>query len=383
MLRTSTSRRGGLALLFLAIGVIPLTVHATQIEIVMPGPVNVSQVQFTDLRHGVAMGIHPKDAPGSAIVWTDDGGDNWTDAKIQCDPVEGPEGLFLVDRQLGWALMYGGSPRKRVLLKTEDGGKSWKQQAAPEFERAWTLGQIWFDPRGKCGWINTNSGPLLATTDGARTWKSVAVAKYENGPFLAGGKPLPPNFEHAGMHVFSSGHLILCGYAGVILETIDAGQTWKGRQVPLEPTSGNEMQASLRAIHFAADGRAGWAIGGEGDSIRHPNGWAQMRNPVVLCTEDGGQTWRRSKVEVRGPLTDVWAISGREAWICGMGGYALQGGAPGCLRHTVDGGKTWINEHPGTNGLRKLFFFDAQHGWVAGGVGGGLEAASLMLLIRL
>ncbi len=257
-------------MLFALIGLPPIG-RAKEIELVMPGPVNMSQVQFTDRLHGVAMGIHPKDVPGSAIVWTDDGGDNWNDAKVRGD-VDGaePEALFLVNPQLGWALMCGLSPRKQVLLKSEDGGKSWKQQAAPELEKAWALGQMWFDRRGKSGWINTCSGPLLATTDGARTWKTVSPAKYENGPFLAEGKPLPSTFEHAGMHVFSFEHVILCGYAGVILQTTDAGRTWIGRQVPLEPSSEKQMYASLKEIHFTVDGRAGWAIGGEGDLIRHP-----------------------------------------------------------------------------------------------------------------
>jgi photosystem II stability/assembly factor-like uncharacterized protein len=356
---------------------------AKEIEMVMPGPINVSQVQFSDRLHGVAMGIHAKNTPGSAIVWSDDGGDTWKDAAIRGD-VDGaePESLFLIDRQVGWALMCGLNPRRQILLKSEDGGKSWKQQAAPDLEKAWVLSQIWFDHQGKCGWINTCSGPLLATSDGARSWKPVEVARYENGPFLAEGKPLPPTFEHAGMHVFSLEHVILGGYAGVILQSTDAGRTWKGRQVALEPSSAKQMRASLRAIHFTAGGRAGWAVGGEGDEIRNSNSWAQLRHPVVFSTADGGDTWQRSKVEVRGPLNDVWAISANEAWICGLGGYALQTPAPGCLRHTLDGGKTWINEHPGIDGLRKLFFLDAQHGWVAGGVGGGQTAESVMLLIR-
>jgi len=65
-------------------GVLPIT-QAKEIEIIMPGPVNVSQVQFTDRLHGFAMGVHPKRAPGSAIVWTDDGGDNWNDATVRPD----------------------------------------------------------------------------------------------------------------------------------------------------------------------------------------------------------------------------------------------------------------------------------------------------------
>ncbi len=349
----------------------------------MPGPVNMCQVQFIDRLRGVAMGIHPKDAPGSAIVWTDDGGDNWKDAAIQGNVDEAePEALFLVNGQLGWALMCGLNPRKQIFLKSEDGGKRWKQQAAPELEKAWALGPMWFDRQGKSGWINTCSGPLLATIDGARSWKPVSLAKYENGPFLAEGKPVPPSFEHTGMHVFSFEHVILCGYAGVILETTDAGRTWKGRQVALEASSDKQMRASLRAIHFTVEGRAGWAVGGEGDEIRNSNSWTQLRHPVVLSTADGGKTWQRSKVVVRGPLNDVWAVSDREAWICGLGGYALQTPAPGCLRHTIDGGKTWINEHPGIDGLRKLFFLDSQYGWVAGGVAGGQTAESLVLLIR-
>ncbi len=356
---------------------------AREIEMVMPGPENASEVQFTDLLHGVAMGAVAKGHPGAAIVWTDDGGENWNDAVIECSLADRcAESLWLIDGQAGWAIVYGGEPRRQVLLKTEDGGKHWKEQLAAELEKAWSLGQIWLDRQGKRGWINTPGGAIWTTTDGARSWQPVTVARYENGPIVAEGRPLPSNFGHPGMHVFSFEHLVLCGQAGAILETIDAGHTWKARQVPLEPTSEKEMRGSLTAIHFTADGRAGWAIGGEGDLIRHPNGHAQLRNPVVLRTVDGGENWQRCKLDVRGPLNDVWAISGQEAWVCGIGGYALQRGAPGTLRHTVDGGKTWVNEHPGTNALRKLFFLDARHGWVAGGAGGGVEAESLMLLIR-
>ncbi len=271
---------------------------------------------------------------------------------------------------------------RRSRLKTEDGGKNWHQQAAAEIEKKANFAQIWFDRQGKQGWINTHSGPLLKTTNGARTWQPVAIFPWQGGPLLANGKPLSANFGHDGMHVFSFEHLILCGYAGTILETSDAGRTWHAQQVPLQPTAENQMNASLRAIHFTADGRAGWAIGGEGDMIHHPNGWGQMRHAVVIHTADAGKTWQRSHVEVRAPLNDVWAISDREAWICGIGGYALQEGAPGTLRHTIDGGKTWINEHPGISALRKLFFLDSQHGWVAGGTRGGTEPESVMILMR-
>jgi photosystem II stability/assembly factor-like uncharacterized protein len=356
---------------------------AGEIEMVMPGPANACQVQFIDLVHGVTMGSVAKGHPGSAIAWTDDGGENWNDAAIECSLAErNAEALWLGEAHAGWALVYGGKPRRQALLKTEDGGKRWKEQPAAELAKAWSLGQIWLDRAGQRGWINSTGGALWKTTDGARSWQPVSVAKYAGGPLVAEGKPLSPNFGHPGIYVFSFEHLILCGQAGAILESTDAGHSWNAQQVPLQADAEQRMRGGLAAIHFTADGRAGWAVGGEGDLIRNPNGHTQLRSPVVLRSVDAGRTWQRCKLSVRGPLGDVWAISGQEAWLCGPGGYALQQPAPGTLRHTVDGGRTWVNEHPGRNALRKLFFLDARHGWVAGGTGGGVEAESLMLLIR-
>ena len=118
--------------------------------------------------------------------------------------------------------------------------------------------------------------------------------------------------------ISSSAHLILCGHAGAILETNDAGRTWQAQLIPLQPTPENRMDGNLVAIHFTPDGRAGWAVGGDGDVIHHPNGWGQLRYPVVIRTADGGKTWQRAQLKLRPPLADVWAISDQEAWICGI-----------------------------------------------------------------
>ena len=231
------------------------------------------------------MGVVAKGHPGAAIVWTDDGGENWSDAAIECSlPDRNPEALWLLDGQRGWALFYGGQPRRQALVKSEDGGKHWQEQPAPPLQKAWSLGQIWFDRQGTRGWINSLGGALWTTTDGGQVGEARSLAKYENGPLTAEGQPLPPNFRHPGMHVFSYEHLFLCGQAGAILETGDAGRTWKAQQIPLEPAADKRMHGSLTALHFTADGRAGWAIGGEGDRVQHPNGRVQLRHPVVVRT---------------------------------------------------------------------------------------------------
>ncbi len=351
---------------------------ALQIELVAPGPSTLRQVFFTDALHGVVAGSKPQ--AGSALAWTDDGGETWNDATLDTDLSNSePEGLWM-NGQTGWSLHVMLQPRGQVLRKTEDGGKAWKRQSLGELDKAATLGRIWFDADGQRGWINTPGGPIYKTTDGGSTWLPVEVANYE-GTLTFGDKPMPGNFTHPGMYVFSADHLMLCGMAGVFVETTDGGATWQARQVPLKLPAGHESAARLSALSFAPEGKSGWAVGGEGDYISNPNGWTQERDPVVLRTTDGGQTWERRTVELRAPLSDVWAQSDQEAWISGPGGYALQNGAPGTLRHTTDGGQTWENVHPGIGALRKLFFLDPTHGWAAGGQGGGMEAASLMVII--
>ena len=212
----------------------------------------------------------PGDPGSSPIVWTDDGGDNWNEAHIDCAVAKiSAQALWLANAQLGWAVMAtGGESPGQVFLKTEDGGKNWKQQAAAEIEKRTLFAQIWFDRQGQQGWINTHSGPLLRTTDGGQTWQPAAIFPWQGGPLVANGKPLPAAFGHDGMHVFSFEHVILCGFAGAILETTDAGRTWHAQQIPLKRTSENQMNGSLRAIHFTPDGQAGW-VGGEGDVVRN------------------------------------------------------------------------------------------------------------------
>jgi hypothetical protein len=172
-------------------------------DIIAPGPANISQVQFTDPAHGVAMGRGftrvrpaPGDIPSSPLVWTDDGGDTWSDAHLECACVLAklnPESLWLVNGRLGWALMAtGGDAPGQVLLKTDDSGKNWKQQAAAEIEKKTLFRQIWFDRQGQQGWINTHSGPLLKTSDGAKSWQPVPIFPYQGGPLQAERMPLRP-----------------------------------------------------------------------------------------------------------------------------------------------------------------------------------------------
>jgi len=355
---------------------LPTVVMAEEWEIVMPGPRNARQVFFTDTLHGVIAGnpekIYTFGRPeGSPIVWTDDSGETWHNSEVDID-LKGYQfyALWFSNEKIGWAGGMLPGCKETRLLKTEDGGKTWKSKLLPEdAENIW-LDSIWFDCDGKKGWLNPLIGPILWNTeDGGKTWEEVDISEADS--------PID-NPTHPGFYAFSFEHVILCGALGVILETKDAGYTWEARQVPFE---GKDYRIGLKAIHFAPDGKNGWAVGREGEAITG-HGSTQFKKQVILHTKDGGLTWERQKVDIITPLRDVWAVSKDEAWICGIGGDALPTWVPGCLLHTTDGGKTWKDVNPSKISLRKLFFIDSQHGWVSGGSGGSVhgEPASAVLI---
>ena len=74
------------------------------------------------------------------------------------------------------------------------------------------------------------------------------------------------------------------GDDGLILHTIDGGQTWE-RQPSM-------VQASLRSVHFI-DPYTGYAVGRE--SLPYGGGSAG----VVLATTDGGEKWQQDRKSTR------------------------------------------------------------------------------------
>ncbi|MBI3991007.1 MAG: hypothetical protein HY350_02545 [Candidatus Omnitrophica bacterium] len=361
--------------------ILPAITFSAEWEMVMPGPHNLREVCFSDRMHGVAAGCPtPRysagKTDGSPIAWTEDGGEIWNDSAIDTD-VRGTEfnGLWLSSKNTGWAVGIFVQSGQNIFLKTEDSGKTWKLKT-PAVVNSEQILTIWFDADGKKGWINPSKGALLKTEDSGETWSKTKFPDITEINL--------ESIQHSGFYAFSFEHVMWVGTSGVFLETKDAGNNWKVKQVPLE---GNHGWQGLVAVNFAPDGRNGWAVGGEGDLIVNPNGWTQCKKPVVFHTPDAGLTWERQSVSVITPLYDVWAISKDEAWICGIGGWTLQSAGrildagPGTLLHTTDGGKTWRNEHPGVDGLRKIFFIDPKYGWAAGGQsGGGYLAESLVLV---
>ena len=100
--------------------------------------------------------------------------------------------------------------------------------------------------------------------------------------------------------------------------------------------------------------------------------WAKRGNvkPVVLLTEDGGQTWvdRVADIKEDFPLGEWgWKIQ----FISDQVGFvALENGFAAAILKTTDRGESWqrleVKDPQGNANLEGVGFVDKHHGWVGG-----------------
>jgi len=187
------------------------------------------------------------------------------------------------------------------------------------------------------------------------------------------------------------------GYDGVhperLYHSTDGGQTWKPVEVP-----GNEW-ITFKALSFV-DLQHGWAVGGNGLVIRTANGgrsWELLKSPTtseleavyfvnsevgyaggtrglldrisgevtgsleILCTKDGGETWRRCYKENE-PISVFQITSTSESTA-----FAITGG--NCLLRTDDQGTSWRAIPLTVRYVAYIAFAPNGSGWVVGSGG--------------
>jgi photosystem II stability/assembly factor-like uncharacterized protein len=137
---------------------------------------------------------------------------------------------------------------------------------------------------------------------------------------------------------------------GVILHTTDGGQTW------LQQGQGTLPAASLFSA-YASDADHIWAAGdAEGDN--HPG--------TILRTTDGGATWEKftlPAVHDGYNFLDIHGADANTVWAAGNDEVIM---------HTADGGLTWVNQHPGGQGIADqngVFAVDRNTVWVVADYG--------------
>src|SRR5437870_3856018 len=276
-------------------------------------------VYFIDQNRGWVAGS------GGTLLSTKDGGQTWR--KLHPLGNDTLRDVYFANEDVGWLLaerdplkLKTTDEPRSYLLKTEDGGFSWRRiflngsSINPKLVRA-----VFADPEH--GWVFGETGVVFATHDGGAHWlRQASPTKH----LLLGGVFLDP----------WRGWLV--GAGATMIQTSDGGLTWQTGLVR------NSDNARFTATSFVDD-RLGWAVG---------------TNGRVLSTIDGGRSWFAQRSNIDLDLFDVKFVDGVNGWVVGNEGTVL---------HTTNGGAHWALERTATNhALDRLFFVDPNHGWAVG-----------------
>lgn len=246
------------------------------------------------------------------------------------------EGVSAVDADTCWAVGYAGT-----VLKTGDGGKSWRAQDPGTREHLMGVAALDADTALIAG----KGGIVLKTVDGGETW-----VKKESGT----------SEDLEAITALDDRTAWAVGYHGTILKTGDGGESWQrqasGTDVVLEgvaPADGNVAWACgwYGTLLNTSDGGATWQA--VTDYTTPWGGWTSfyaisatgpencwvMGDRLVLWTGDGGRSWSARGGGADYGLVGMAAMDADTAWVCGGGG---------AISKTVNGGEEWSGQDTGS-----------------------------------
>lgn len=128
-------------------------------------------------------------------------------------------------------------------------------------------------------------GAVMKTTDGGKTWGYLGVK----------------NDNFTGIHIHNQSEIWVCGIAGSIFHSKDAGANWEKYRNGNSLANGNY---TLKDIYFV-DGQNGWAVGEKG---------------LVIQTTDGGKNWKEYKSFTKDALFDICPTPDGNLMVAGENG---------------------------------------------------------------
>lgn len=289
-------------------------------------------------------------------------------------------GLAFFNRQRGLALRSAG------LLDTDDGGRTWREQAmapllalthGPVFPgslrtlpdgRAWLLaeGRIYRSVDSGRTWAALPTQPEWDGRIAAQQWLSATSARLQVRECTSvrplssfcvrrlvstddGGaswQAASDTFGDEGVLHFQSPSVAVLAEQSGIRRTQDRGATWQS-------VYANRPGESLspRTVTFA-DAQQAWVLLFD-RALRSRDGglsWSEVPLPLETQVRFRGQDSRN--------IGDLQFADSRNGWIVGVNGQVLA---------TTDGGTTWVKQRSGTqNNLTSIAVLDRTAVWLAG-----------------
>jgi photosystem II stability/assembly factor-like uncharacterized protein len=276
-------------------------------------------VYFLDQNRGWVAGS------GGTLLQTTDGGETWK--RLLPLTRDTLHDVYFADENVGWLVaerdllkLKTNDEARSYLLKTEDGGFSWRRIFLNNKDTNARLVRLVFTD-SQHGWVFGESGVVFTTRDGGARWmRQASPTKH----LLLGG-------------AFAlDGHGLLVGAGATIVQTSDAGASWQNGIVR------DSANVRFTAASFVST-NYGWAVGNSGQ---------------IFATRDAGRSWFAQRSNVGIDLLDVKFINSSEGWAVGADGLVL---------HTNDSGAHWFPESSGTSHvLQRVFLVDRDHGWSVG-----------------
>ena len=305
---------------------------------------SLDELRFIDERNAFAVAFDEEATPRKGIVLaTEDGGATWTERLVAGAPsgLPGPNplrGLVVVDDRHAWVVVTTGpcDPEGCVseLRATADAGVSWSTSYRPTGAM---IGVATFADASR-GWLTESAlgrrgQQLLGTSDGGRSWQvSVAAdALQPTEAFIGLSAPAP---RYVWAVSFDSASCTGDGCERYALRVSrDGGLTWMTVHALDADASWWRKEGCggfLGAPVFvdASHGLIPFGQGAGGRSPENPGG--------LLVTDDGGNTFRCVRVTSVKASVEIRFANARVGWAIAFTIDSKRSGY-----RTVDGGATW------------------------------------------
>jgi len=267
----------------------------------------------------------------SVILRTSDGGRTWERQLV--DPNSWFYDIFFLDDQTGWVCGYHG-----LILKSTDAGRSWKKQQTPA-RSSLALLRIQFVDKDR-GWAMGEDGVVLRTTDGGTLWELSKV---------------PGRGKLRSLHFSNGATGWVVGEDAEADRSTNGGLIWEslGRRIRSGLPMLDNSVAAFRAVRFFSSD-----LGFIAANVLTRKGSDYEYQGVLLKTSDGGNSWSAVFLPGHDGLIGAYFLTPSDIWVAP---HFTQK-----LLHTLDGGKSWAEIQPVTDGGApfSIYFLDTNVGVV-------------------